>query len=193
MLNPTIEDGTADQSTQKCSHQRLDAAAFRAREVAALAMGWGWSQVGRENVPGGVQLLKDPPGDGQVLLSLREKERKSFHRGKEQRARTIPSAGAQHQGGLILPLFIPTLRRHRGCKALSTTAATWSKNQEPLTVPERGRAQSQIWLKHSQRALAGTALAVSAAASALGQCTSHGFVQNKHLGSIQTHLHRGAP
>lgn len=33
-------------------------------------MGWGWSQAGRENVPGGVQLLKDPPVDGQVLLSL---------------------------------------------------------------------------------------------------------------------------
>lgn len=51
-------------------YQRLDVGAFHAREVAALAMGWGWSQVGRENVPNGVQLLKDPPAGEQVLLNL---------------------------------------------------------------------------------------------------------------------------
>lgn len=51
-------------------YQRLDVGAFHAHEVAALAMGWGWSQVGRENVPNGVQLLKDPPAGEQVLLNL---------------------------------------------------------------------------------------------------------------------------
>lgn len=81
MLNPTGKGDILDQSqslqmTIKCPHQRLDVGAFHAREVAALAMGWGWSQVGKENVPGGVQLLKDPPVDEQVLLSLGEKERK---------------------------------------------------------------------------------------------------------------------
>lgn len=33
-------------------------------------MDWGWSQVDRENVPNGVQLLKDPPAGEQVLLNL---------------------------------------------------------------------------------------------------------------------------
>lgn len=51
-------------------YQRLDVGAFHAREVAVLAMGWGWSQVGRENVPNGVQLLEDPPAGEQVLLNL---------------------------------------------------------------------------------------------------------------------------
>lgn len=51
-------------------YRRRDVGAFHAREVAALAMGWGWSRAGRENVPSGVQLLKDPPVDEQVLLSL---------------------------------------------------------------------------------------------------------------------------
>lgn len=51
-------------------YQRRDVGAFHAHEVADLAMGWGWSQVGRENVPNGVQLLKDPPAGEQVLLNL---------------------------------------------------------------------------------------------------------------------------
>lgn len=62
--------GQPPRRTIKCSHQRLDVGAFHAHEVAALAMGWGWSQVGRESVPNGVQLLKDPPAGEQVLLNL---------------------------------------------------------------------------------------------------------------------------
>lgn len=62
--------GQPPRRTIKCSHQRLDVGAFHAREVAVLAMGWGWSQVGRESVPNGVQLLKDPPAGEQVLLNL---------------------------------------------------------------------------------------------------------------------------
>lgn len=55
-------------------YQRLDVGAFHAHEVAVLAMGWGWSQAGRESVPNGVQLLKDPPAGEQVLLNLDAKD-----------------------------------------------------------------------------------------------------------------------
>lgn len=62
--------GQPPTRTIKCSHQRLDVGAFHAHEVAVLAMGWGWSQVGRGNVPNGVQLLTDPPAGEQVLRNL---------------------------------------------------------------------------------------------------------------------------
>lgn len=107
------------QRSRKCSHQKLDVGAFHAREVAALAMGWGWSQVGRENVPGGVQLLKDPPVDEQVLLSLRQKERKhpSAAWGVQRNCQ-----GKEHKAsrnvGSFYPLFTPSLRRHRGQNSL---------------------------------------------------------------------------
>lgn len=51
-------------------YQRLDVGAFHAHEVAVLAMGWGWSQVGRGSAPNGVQLLRDPPAGEQVLRNL---------------------------------------------------------------------------------------------------------------------------
>lgn len=51
-------------------YRRPGVGAFHARVVAALAVGWGWYQEGRENVPSGVQLPRDPPTGEQVLLNL---------------------------------------------------------------------------------------------------------------------------
>lgn len=51
-------------------YRRPGVGAFHAHGVAALAVGWGSCQAGRESVPSGVQLPTDPPVGEQVLLNL---------------------------------------------------------------------------------------------------------------------------
>lgn len=86
-------------------------------------MGWGWSQVGRENVPGGVQLLKDPPVDEQVLLSLREKERERpsaawglqrNHQERNTKPEPFPQLVHSTDVGVTLPSIQPHPKETRG-------------------------------------------------------------------------------
>lgn len=162
MLKPTGKDDISAQSqplqrTIKCSHQRLDVGAFHAREVAALAMGWGWSRVGRENVPSGVQLLKDPPVDEQVLLSLREERKhpsaawglQSNCQGKEHKARTISSAAAQQKRGVILPSIHP--QRHTGSNGLEHQWSHLETPKSPSLYLNLAKHKAKLLLKYTER------------------------------------------
>lgn len=161
MLKPTGKDDISAQSqplqrTIECSHRRLDVGAFHAREVAALAMGWGWSRVGRENVPSGVQLLKDPPVDEQVLLSLREERKhpsaawglQSNCQGKEHKARTISSAAAQQKRGVILPSIHP--QRHMGSNGLEHQWSHLETPKSPSLYLDLAKHKAKLLLKYRE-------------------------------------------
>lgn len=61
--------GVLPEGLWDMGYQTQGVSAFRAREVADLAMGWEWHLGGKEIVPGGDQLLADPK-DAWVQLNL---------------------------------------------------------------------------------------------------------------------------